>query len=79
MTPTDANDEQRSFPRSPAFPAAATYVRDFGPLEVLRNLLIDLKLGRHYKGTFWLTKVGQSAVKKPKDRKRWLGTTVSLA
>jgi hypothetical protein len=40
---------------------------DFGPLEVLYHLLIDLKLGRHYKGTFRRTKVGQGLVKKPKD------------
>jgi len=40
---------------------------DFGPLELLHNLLIDLKLGRHYKGTFRLTKVGQGLVEKPKD------------
>jgi hypothetical protein len=40
---------------------------DFGPLEVLHHLLIDLKLGRHYKGTLRLTKVGQGLVKKPKD------------
>ena len=40
---------------------------DFGPLEVLHHLLIDLKLGRHYKGTFRLTKVGQGLVAKPKD------------
>jgi hypothetical protein len=40
---------------------------DFGPLEVLHHLLIDLKLGRHYKGTFRLTKVGQGLVDRPKD------------
>jgi hypothetical protein len=40
---------------------------DFGPLEVLHHLLIDLKLGCHYKGTFRLTKVGQGLVEKPKD------------
>ena len=40
---------------------------DFGPLEVLHHLLIDLKLGRHYKGTFRLTKVGQGLVEKPED------------
>lgn len=37
---------------------------DFGPLEVLHNLLIELKLGRHDKGTFRLTKVGQGLVEK---------------
>lgn len=40
---------------------------DFGPLEVLHHLLIDLKLGRHFKCTFRLTKVGQGLVAKPKD------------
>ena len=39
---------------------------DFGPLEVLRHLLIDLKLGRHYKGTFRSTMVGHGLVGKPK-------------
>jgi hypothetical protein len=39
--------------------------RDFGPLEVLHHLLIDLKLGRHYKGTFRITKLGQDLLSRP--------------
>lgn len=38
---------------------------DFGPLEVLHNLLMDLKLGRHYKGTFRITKLGQELLANP--------------
>lgn len=38
---------------------------DFGPLEVLHNLLIDLKLARHYKGTFRITKLGQELQANP--------------
>lgn len=40
---------------------------DFGPLEVLHNLLIDLKLGRHFKGTFRITKLGQDLLNRPAD------------
>jgi hypothetical protein len=40
---------------------------DFGPLEVLHNLLIDLKLGRHYKGAFRITKLGQELLNSPAD------------
>ena len=40
---------------------------DFGPLEVLHNLLIDLKLARHYKGTFRITKLGQGVLNRPAE------------
>jgi hypothetical protein len=40
---------------------------DFGPLEVLHNLLIDLKVARHYKGTFRITKLGQNLQALPAD------------
>lgn len=40
---------------------------DFDPLEVLHNLLIDLKLGRHYKGTFRITKLGQGLLDRPAE------------
>ena len=33
---------------------------DFAPLMVLHNLMIAMKLGRHYKGEFRLTKTGQA-------------------
>lgn len=29
---------------------------EFAPLEVLHFLLISLRLGRHFKGEFWLIK-----------------------
>jgi hypothetical protein len=40
---------------------------DFGPLEVLHHLLIDLKLGRHYKGTFRITKLGRDMLARPTE------------
>ena len=33
---------------------------DFPPLMDIHGLLIALKIGRHYKGSFRLTKAGQS-------------------
>ena len=33
---------------------------DFGPLVVLHHVLLDMKLGRHFKGTFRITKLGQA-------------------
>ncbi|WP_211299388.1 hypothetical protein [Pukyongiella litopenaei] len=38
---------------------------DFPPLEILHNLMIAMKLGRHYKGEFRLTKSGQALVGHP--------------
>ena len=38
---------------------------DFRPLMDLHDLMIALKIGRHYKGAFKLTKQGQSLVDKP--------------
>jgi len=38
---------------------------DFVPLMVLHELMIALKLGRHYKGAFRLTKAGQALVGHP--------------
>lgn len=35
---------------------------DFPPLEILHGLMIAMKLGRHYKGAFRLTKAGQALV-----------------
>jgi hypothetical protein len=40
---------------------------DFGPLQVLHQLLIDLKLGRHYKGTFRITKLGRDMIARPSE------------
>ena len=38
---------------------------DFAPLMVLHDLMIAMKLGRHYKGEFRLTKAGQALVGHP--------------
>jgi len=38
---------------------------DFMPLMVLHELMIALRLGRHYKGAFRLTKAGQALVGRP--------------
>lgn len=38
---------------------------DFPPLELLHFLLIELKLGRHYKGEFRLTKLGKELLHHP--------------
>lgn len=38
---------------------------EFPPLELLHYLLITLKLGRHYKGTFWPTKRGEALADAP--------------
>lgn len=38
---------------------------DFPPLETLHFLLIELKLGRHVKGEFRLTKTGKELAKRP--------------
>ncbi|OSQ52436.1 hypothetical protein [Marivita geojedonensis] len=38
---------------------------DFPPLELLHFLLVELKLGRHYKGAFRLTKRGKEIAKHP--------------
>lgn len=38
---------------------------DFGPLMDLHDLMIALKIGRHYKGEFKLTKAGRSVVGHP--------------
>lgn len=38
---------------------------DFWPLMDIHDLLIDLKIGRHYKNTFRLSKAGQSLAKHP--------------
>jgi len=38
---------------------------DFPPLEVLHDLMIAMKLGRHYKGEFRLSKAGQALVGHP--------------
>jgi hypothetical protein len=38
---------------------------DFPPLELLHFLLVELKLGRHYRDTFCLTKRGQDIAKSP--------------
>jgi hypothetical protein len=40
---------------------------DFGPLELLHHMLIDLKLGRHYKGTFRITKQGRDMIARPSE------------
>lgn len=38
---------------------------DFPPLEILHDLMIAMKLGRHYKGAFRLTKAGQALIGHP--------------
>src|SRR5690606_31097665 len=38
---------------------------DFGPLMELHDLMIALKIGRHYKGRFALTRAGQSLTGRP--------------
>ncbi|MCC0041890.1 MAG: hypothetical protein H6880_06935, partial [Rhodobiaceae bacterium] len=38
---------------------------DFAPLMLLHDLMIAMKLGRHYKGEFRLTKAGQTLVDHP--------------
>lgn len=38
---------------------------DFPPLELLHFLLVELKLGRHYKGEFKITKQGKELVQHP--------------
>ena len=38
---------------------------DFAPLMVLHDLMIAMKLGRHYKGVFRLTKTGQALTGHP--------------
>ena len=38
---------------------------DFAPLMVLHDLMIAMKLGRHYKGEFRLTNAGQALVGQP--------------
>ena len=38
---------------------------DFGPLMDLHDVMIALKIGRHYKGEFKLTKAGQELVGHP--------------
>ncbi|SFC00625.1 hypothetical protein [Tropicimonas isoalkanivorans] len=38
---------------------------DFAPLTVLHDLMIAMKLGRHYKGEFRLTKAGEALVSHP--------------
>ena len=38
---------------------------DFGPLMDLHDVMIALKIGRHYKGQFKLTKAGQGLVRHP--------------
>ena len=38
---------------------------DFAPLMVLHDLMIAMKLGRHYKGEFRLTKAGQELAGRP--------------
>ena len=38
---------------------------EFPPLEVLHDLLINLRLGRHFKGEFKLTKRGASLAQSP--------------
>lgn len=40
---------------------------DFPPLELLHFLLTKLKLGRHYKGAFKLTKLGKQLAQKPAE------------
>ena len=40
---------------------------DFGPLALLHQLLTDLKLGRHYKGTFRITKLGREMIARPSE------------
>jgi hypothetical protein len=40
---------------------------DFGPLQLLHQLLIDLKLGRHYKGTFRITNLGREMIARPSE------------
>lgn len=39
--------------------------QDFPPLEMLHHLLLDLKLGRHLKGQFTLTKQGKALAADP--------------
>lgn len=39
--------------------------QDFPPLEMLHHLLLDLKLGRHFKGHFMLTKHGKALAADP--------------
>ena len=39
--------------------------QDFLPLEILHDLMIAMKLGRHYKGAFRLTRAGQALVGHP--------------
>lgn len=41
--------------------------QDFTPLWLLHQLLIDLKLGRHYKGTFRITKRGKAFLDEPHE------------
>ena len=38
---------------------------DFPPLLVLHDLLIHLRIGRHYRGAFRLTKAGEELTNKP--------------
>jgi hypothetical protein len=38
---------------------------DFGPLEILHHVLLDMKLGRHFKCTFRITKLGQALLADP--------------
>ena len=38
---------------------------DFPPLEVLHDLMVAMKLGRHYKGEFRLTRAGQALIGRP--------------
>ncbi len=38
---------------------------DFAPLVLLHDLMIAMKLGRHYKGAFRLTRAGQALVGRP--------------
>ena len=38
---------------------------DFAPLMVLHDLMIAMKLGRHYKGEFRLSKAGQALIGHP--------------
>ncbi len=40
---------------------------DFPPLELLHFLLIELKLGRHYKGVFKLTRLGKELAHQPSN------------
>jgi hypothetical protein len=38
---------------------------DFMPLQMLHNLMLSMRLGRHYKGEFRLTKAGQDLTGRP--------------